>query len=305
MNFRTAYDEFLKFKQLKLKPQSFRTTKSRFESYILPYFENKNIEDITIDTYVNWQIEIEKLGFKYSYKKQLHYCFVSLFEYLILVGKCTINVPKIVGNFKNNELGSNIEYWTYDDFKKFENSFEKSDIVYKVFFILLFRTGLREGEALALTFNDIKDNLLYITKTLSKEYYDGKKIISSPKSKTSIRNIRIDNYTLNCLNKLKSYYKKKYGYYEDSFNIFGATKYISITSINRKKNYYCKKCNLKKIRIHDFRHSHATLLLQNGISMIEVSRRLGHSDINMTIKTYAHCEKEHEKRVIETLNSLN
>lgn len=305
MNFRIVYEEFLKFKQLKLKPQSFRSLTSRFESYILPYFENKNIEDITIEDYVNWQRKIENFNFKYSYKKQLHYSFVSLYEYLILFGKYTVNVPKIVGNFKNNELGANIDYWSYDDFKKFENSFSKNDIVYKVFFILLFRTGLREGEALALTFNDIKDNLLCITKTLSKEYYDGEKIISSPKSRTSIRNIRIDNYTLKYLNKLKSYYKKQYGYYEDSFNIFGGIKYISITSINRKKNYYCEKCNLKKIRIHDFRHSHATLLLQNGISMIEVSRRLGHSDINITIKTYAHCEKEHEKRVIETLNSLN
>ena len=305
MNFNVIYDEFLKFKKLKLKPQSFRSLKSRFESYILPYFKNKNIENITIDDYIDWQIEIEKFDFKYSYKKQLHYSFVSLYGYLILFGKYTVNVPKIVGNFKNNELGSNIEYWSYQEFKKFENSFSNNDIVYKVFFTLLFRTGLREGEALALTFNDIKGDILYITKTISKEHYAGEKIISSPKSRTSIRNIRIDSYTLKCLNKLKIYYKKKLGYYEDSFNIFGATKYISITSINRKKNYYCEKCNLKRIRIHDFRHSHATLLLQKGIDIIEVSRRLGHSDINTTIKTYSHCEKEHEKRVIETLNSLN
>lgn len=305
MNFRVVYDEFLKFKELKLKPQSFRSLKSRFESYILPYFENKNIENITIDDYVNWQRKIEKLDFKYSYKKQLHYAFVSLYGYLILFGKYTINIPKIVGNFKNNELGSNLEYWSYEEFKKFENSFSNNDIVYKVFFTLLFRTGLREGEALALTFNDIKGDILYINKTISKEHYAGEKIISSPKSRTSIRNIRIDSYTLKCLNKLKTYYKKKYGYYEDSFNIFGGIKYISITSINRKKNYYSEKCNLKRIRIHDFRHSHATLLLQKGIDMIEVSRRLGHSDINITIKTYSHCEKEHEKRVIETLDSLN
>lgn len=305
MNFRETYEEFIKFKKLKLKPQSFRSLNSRFNSYILPYFQYKNIEEITTNDYLNWQILIENLGFKYSYKKQLHYSFVSLYEYLILFGKCTINIPKIIGNFKNNELGSNIDYWSYEEFKKFENSFSNDDIIYKTFFILLFRTGLREGEALALTFNDIKDNILYITKTLSKEHYNGQKLIGAPKSQTSIRNIRLDNYTLNSLNKLKNYYKKIYKNYEDSFNIFGGTKYISITSINRKKKYYCEKCKLRQIRIHDFRHSHATLLLQKGISMIEVSRRLGHSDINTTIKTYSHCEKEHEKRVIETLNSLN
>lgn len=305
MKFREVYKELLDYKELKLKPQSFRSLKSRFENYILPYFENKKIEEITIKDYINWQRHIETLDFKYSYKKQLHYSWVSLYEYLLLFNKCTINVPKIVGNFKNTEQGSNINYWSYDEFKKFENSFSNEDIIYKTFFILLFRTGIREGEALALTFKDVKDNILYITKTLSKEYYDGKKIIGSPKSRTSIRNIRLDDYTVNCLKNLKSYYKNKYGYYDENFNIFGATEYISITSINRKKNYYCEKCNLKKIRIHDFRHSHATLLLQKGISMIEVSRRLGHSDINITIKTYSHCEKEHEKRVIETLNSLN
>ena len=304
MNFFQTYKEFINFKELKLKPQSLRSLKSRFENYILPYFKNKNIEDITINDYVNWQKTVEKLNLKYNYKKTLHYCFVSLYEFLNLLGKYTANIPKLVGNFKNNEIVENINFWSHEEFKKFENSFSKEDIIYKTFFILLFRTGLREGEALALTFNDINKNILFINKTLSKEYYNGKKIITSPKSRTSIRKIKLDNYTLTAINKLKKYYKTNFKNYNDNFNIFGGNKYISVTTLNRKKSFYCKKCNLKNIRIHDFRHSHATLLIQLNTPIVEVSRRLGHSDINITIKTYCHCEKEYEKRVLDTLNSL-
>ena len=305
MKFSKLYDEFIDLKSLKLKPQSLRSLKSRFENYILPYFKDKNIEDITTNDYIKWQKKIEKLGFKYSYKKQLHYAFVSLYDFVAITKGYTVSIPKIIGNFRNDEIGHTINTWNHKEFKIFENSFSNEDIIYKTFFVLLFRTGLRVGEALALTFKDINNNILHITKTLSKEHYNGQKIITSPKSHASIRSIKIDDYLLKCLTELKEYYKKKFWSYNDNFNIFGGPKYISITTINRKKKYYCELCNLQNIRIHDFRHSHATLLLQNGISMIEVSRRLGHSDINMTIKTYAHCEKEYEKRVLETLNSLN
>lgn len=303
--FSLIYLEFINYKSLKLKPQSVRSVMSRFESYILPYFKDKNINDISTSDYLNWQFIIDKKGFSYSYKKTLHYSMVSFYDFLELFHNYNNNIPKKVGNFKNNDIPKKVDYWTYEEFKQFENSFDEQDFIYKVFFILLFHTGLREGEALALTFEDMKNNSLEVNKTISKECYNGQKVIGAPKSKSSFRVVRLDDYTIECLNKLKELYLQQYNSFDESYNIFGGKKRLSLTTINRKKNYYCEKCKLKKIRIHDFRHSHATLLLQKNVPIIEVSRRLGHSDINITIKTYGHLEKEYEKRAINALNSLN
>lgn len=303
--FNLVYLEFIKYKSLKLKPQSVRSVISRFESYILPYFKDKNINDISTSDYLNWQFIIDKKGFSYSYKKTLHYSMVSFYNFLELFHNYNNNIPKKVGNFKDNDIPKKVDYWTYEEFKQFENSFDEQDFIYKVFFILLFHTGLREGEALALTFADFKNNSLDVNKTISKENFDGQKVIGAPKSKASFRVVRLDDYTIECLNKLKELYLQQYNSFDESYNIFGGKKRLSLTTINRKKNYYCEKCKLKKIRIHDFRHSHATLLLQKNVPIIEVSRRLGHSDINITIKTYGHLEKEYEKRAINALNSLN
>ena len=102
--------------------------------------------------------------------------------------------------------------------------------------------------------------------------------------------------------------KKEYSCYEnfsDEWYIFGGLCALSQTTIGRRKNQYCQKANVKKIRIHDFRHSHATILLSKGLPVTVISKRLGHSDIAMTLNVYSHYIQNDENRVIEVINSLN
>lgn len=86
--------------------------------------------------------------------------------------------------------------------------------------------------------------------------------------------------------------------------IFGGQKPLSPTSINRYMLNACKKCNLRKITLHQFRHSHATALLNKNMQIVEVSKRLGHSDTSTTLNIYMHTDLRQEKRVKKTLNSL-
>lgn len=67
---------------------------------------------------------------------------------------------------------------------------------------------------------------------------------------------------------------------------------------------YCKLANVKKIRIHDFRHSHASLLLSKGVPITVISQRLGHSDINMTLNTYSHMMPNDEDKAVNMINGL-
>ena len=79
---------------------------------------------------------------------------------------------------------------------------------------------------------------------------------------------------------------------------------MSPTTIGRKKDNYCVKAVVKKIRIHDFRHSHASLLLSKNVPITVISERLGHSDINMTLNTYSHMIPKDEDKAIYALETL-
>ncbi|MBP3445544.1 MAG: tyrosine-type recombinase/integrase [Bacilli bacterium] len=115
----------------------------------------------------------------------------------------------------------------------------------------------------------------------------------------------IDNILCDDLLKLKDYYLKHYEDFNENCFVFGCNKNISFTNLERMKNYYCKKANVKQITIHEFRHSHACLLFKNNVPIEDVSHRLGHSTISMTMDVYLKYLPHNEKRVISTLNSIH
>lgn len=294
-----SYKEHISLKQ---KKQSYRKTVSKFTNHILPYFKDYRLKSITANVYTKWQKEIEKKGFKYKYNSSLHGSVVTILNYAIKFYGLKDNIASKIGNFtKKNELPSKVDFWTLDEYQKFINVIE--DQVYKTFFETLYYTGLRQGECLALTWKEFKNDYLDIYKTISKEKVDNEYVINSPKTKNSIRKIKLDNYLIESLNQLKIYYKNYVGF-DDNWYIFGGVKPLSATTIGRKKNEYCELSNVKKIRIHDFRHSHASLLLSSGVPITVISQRLGHADINMTLNTYSHLIPKDEDKAINILNTI-
>lgn len=296
-NFENVVLEYLEYIKLKDKPQSYLKIKNTFFSNIIPYFKNK---EININEYLKWQKFINEKGYKYSYKKYLHYTMVAFFNYCIKFNNLNINYAKEVGNFKNDfSSEKEINIWNQKEFKRFIKKVD--NIIYKNLFTFLFFTGCRLGETLALTFNDLNYNIITINKTITKENINGERKITTPKTRTSIRKIKIDFILRIKLSFLKKYYKRKYNYFDNNFYIFGGVKPLSPTTIERKKNYYCKISNVKQIRIHDFRHSHATILLSYGIPITVIAKRLGHSDIYTTLNTYSHILNKDEKKVLKKL----
>lgn len=304
MRFDKAYQNYLKYIELKQKPTSVLSFKRKFDYLILPYFKNKKINKIKESDIVFWQIEIEKKGYSYGYKKNLFYCLTAFFDYCILFYNIKKNVPRLVGNFKYNDINKNkIDIWTISEYKSFINSVDNK--IYKILFEFLFLTGVRKSEALALNFNDVDfDNrIITINKSISKDLINGKRIILPPKTKKSIRKILIDKNLIDNLKDLQNYYINNFKNYNNNFFVFGGSKPISCTTLNRKKDYYCEKANVKKIRIHDFRHSHATILYNNNVSVATISKRLGHSSIKTTLDVYVHAENE-EIKAVNMLSSL-
>lgn len=297
-------NQYFDYLEIKSKPQTLRTVKSRCKNYILSFFEQKKVSDITRLDILQWQQYILNKNFSFRYNRCLYSTLTSIFNFGCLFYDLEKNVAKEVGNFNNinDTSNSNIDFWTLEEYQKFSKVVD--DQVYKVLFDFLYFTGCRIGEVLALNFKDFENETVLINKTITKEFYNGKRLITTPKTKKSIRKIKLDSYLCSQINGLREHYITTFQNYNDEFFIFGGNKPLAPTTITKKKNKYCKLANVKQIRIHDFRHSHATLLLHEQMPILAISTRLGHSNHATTLNTYSHVMKEDEIKVINTLNNL-
>lgn len=296
--FLDVYYDYLLYAKKKYKNQSFSSTKQKIDSHILPYFKNRYLEDITSNDILKWEEYILSFNFSNNYNRNLYYSLSGFFEYCRIFHNFDKTIISNVGCFKKKYEKKKHDFYNIKEFNKFIKGFDNE--IYKQFFNLLFFTGVRPGEAIALQFSDLNNGYITISKTMNEH---GKREISTPKTVSSIRKIRIDKKLEKDILHLKEIYKKEYPINNDLF-IFGGKKPLSPTTINRYKIKACEKTGIRPITLHQFRHSHATLLLDKGIMINEVSRRLGHSKTSTTLDIYSHTDLTQEKRVLDTLNSV-
>jgi integrase len=302
ITFQELYDIFIKSKKQSLKPQSIRSIISRYSTHILPYFKEYKVRMIDNKAYLGWKEWVLEKGFTYKYNSNLHGSMVAILNYAMDFYGLEKNIASKVGNFARKDYIEKVDFWRYEEFKQFIKYVD--DDLYSALFKTLYYTGMRLGECLALNWNDIKDNYIDVSKTLARGKNDNHYTITTPKTRKSVRHIKLDNETIDVLIQLKTFYKSFVGFSEDWF-VFGGLCPLSQTTIGRKKDEYCEKANAKRIKIHDLRHSHATLLLSRGVPITVISKRLGHADMTMTLNTYSHLIPEDEDKAIDLINNLN
>ncbi len=298
MRFVDAYKEYLQFAKKQQKKQSFDTLHYNFNSKILPFFEDMNLNDISSQTIIAWQDYVLGLDYSNNYNRGLYYLLSAFFEFCHIHYSFDKRVLLDVGCFKKKYEEKKVDFYNQKEFNQFIRCVK--DEVYKQFFNLMFYTGTRPGEAMALKFSDLSDGYINISKTIESH---GKREIGTPKTISSNRRIKIDKILEKDLVQLRKKYVERYKCDKDFF-IFGGIKPLSPTTINRRKLSACKESGIRPITLHQFRHSHATLLLQHGIMINEVSRRLGHSKVSTTLDVYTHTDLSQEKKVYNTLCSL-
>ena len=303
VTFNVAMEDYFIYLRHKLKCTTYETNVRKIKLYILNYVNDKTI-NITTKDYLEWLYYITSLGFSYKYKSSLHYCFSDFLNFCQIYYNLDTNVAVKVGSFRNDEVDSIGNVWTIDEFNQFISVVEHP--MYKVLFKLLFFTGMRKGELLALTWNDLNDfnNTVYVNKSTTRLVNNGKRVITTPKTRSSIRLITINDFIVDELIEYKKFCESCYPNFANDYFIFGGYQPISFTQLKRKKDYYCNLAGVKQIKIHEFRHSHACLLFQKEVPISEISHRLGHSTLSMTMDTYLKFLPNNEKRVIETLNSF-
>jgi integrase len=194
-----------------------------------------------------------------------------------------------VGKSKADEMS----IWTVEEFETFIEYEDKPAV--KLAFDILFWTGMREGELLSLTPSDIlPDKSISITKTFTR--IDNNDVISDPKTPKSRRIVPIPEFLYN---EIQAYLNSIYDIQSDE-RIF----YFTMQLLNAEIKRVAKLANIKQIRVHDLRHSHASMLIQQGYSALLVSERLGHENIETTLNTYSHLYPNEHRNLAQKLDNL-
>ena len=258
--------------------------KRAFKTMILPFFEKKPINQIDELDVLNWQSWVQRKGYeKYpeegytpTYLKSIHNELSAVMNYAVRYYKLPSN-PCVKAGSMGKSNADTMQIWTLDQFERFISCADKSGA--RVAFDILFWTGIREGELLALTPADFTESLkLNITKNFA--VVEGRHIIKDPKNETSSRCIAVPQFLYD---EVQEYIRGLYGI-SPTDRLFMFTKSFLVNEIKRMAGM----AGLEPIRVHDLRHSHASLLIEMGFNILMISERLGHKNVQTTWNTYAH-----------------
>ena len=237
---------------------------------------------------------LNKNGKKYAptYLRTINNQLNAMFNHAERYYDLQRNPAKKAGNMGKSKANA-MQIWTTDEYRRFLECVANKPISFYAFEILYW-TGIREGEMLALTMEDFdfKTNTLRINKNLYR--HGGEIYITDPKTDKSIRNIKIPQFLAD---EMKEYFKSLY-HLKPTDRIFSISKNYLYYEMKRG----CKASGVKRIRIHDLRHSHCSLLIQKGYTVVAIADRLGHESIEITYM-YAHLFPSVQSEMANDLNN--
>lgn len=293
MTLKVFMEQYFQDKANELKKRTMRNKRYMMEQHIIPYFGDMKMTDITPAQIIAWQNEMYSKNFSESYLRMIQNQLTALFTHATKIYDLQKNPCKKVKRMGKDDKRS-LNFWTIEEYQKFIDSIDKDD-KYFIMFEILFWTGMREGEMLALTKSDIdfENNQISITKT----YYraDGRDIITEPKTEQSVRIVEIPNFLKI---EIKEWCDRQYGLPDDVrlFPVVGK-------AVQNKMKRNAEKAGVKRIRVHDLRHSHTAYLINKNVEPLLIKERLGHKDIRITLNTYGHLYPNKAKSVADLLDA--
>ena len=267
----------------RIKENTWGTKEHILYKKLVPYFGKRKMCDIHSKEVIAWQNEMlnyrDKNGKPYSpvYLKTLHNQLSAVFNHAVRHYNLKVNPAAQVGNMgkpKSREM----LFWTKAEYLKFAEAMMDKPLSYYAF-EMLYWCGIREGELLALTPADFDFEAGTVKISKSYQRLHGKDVITTPKTKKSNRTIKMPNFLCD---EMKDYLGMLYGIKKKE-RIFTITK----SYLHHEMDRGAKSAGVKRIRIHDLRHSHISLLIDMGFSAVAIADRVGHESIEITYR-YAH-----------------
>ena len=294
MKLSSFVDVYFDDKAPRLKERSIMTKRTLIETKILPYFGDKQMNDITAVDIIKWQNALLNQEYKPTYLRMIQNQLTALFNHAERFYDLKDNPCKKVDKM-GRANAKELNFWTKDEFKVFIQCFTEEEEMYRIIFLMLFWLGCRVGELLALTESDI--DLEGGTVSISKTYFRRNKTdyITAPKTESSNRKITIPQFLQD---EIKQYLDRQYELMPEE-RIFP----ITDRAIQKKMKQKTEQAKLKPIRVHDLRHSHIALLIEKGMQPLVIAQRVGHDSVNTTMNIYGHLYPNKQKQVADLLNA--
>lgn len=306
LTFRKLIPEYLAEKKATVKPQTY-DREVVLCGHVDRFIGGLVISKMTAAQFERFRSAVLEEKWSFTYKNKILKQVRSLIDYADRKHNVTNTIPKKYKDFVDPSPAKEMTIFTLDEFNQFIENVD-NDVMQSYFIFLMF-TGARMNEANALTWRDIdfekasaKISKSVVMKTKTK---DGLFLITSPKTANSNRTIPIPKRALNRLKMLYTSQRENDDFTEDFF-CFGGSRPLAETSITKAKDQAIKKAGLHRIRVHDFRHSFTSMLVNNlGVdNILLVSRLLGHASVQETLKTYSHLWSGELERIASELDEL-
>lgn len=296
MTFGSLCDFYFEDCKARLKLTTFNNKKTLITRHVLPYFENMPINKITPTAIRKWQNALITCrdGYSQTYLKTINNQASAIFNFAIKYYNLESNPVRACGSM-GRKHADGIKFWTFDEFSRFIDR-QKDNEPYYTIYNLLYYSGMRSGEMFALTLKDFDfvGSTVNIDKSLA--IVEGDVLIHPPKTPKSKRVILLPEKVSGMV---ENYVSMLYGIKPDD-RVFSISKSV----LQKSNKALISASGNNHITIHGFRHSHASHLIELGFSPLLISERLGHEDIETTLRTYSHLYPNKHSEVADTLNSL-
>mgnify|MGYP002519690502 FL=1 len=293
ITFAEFYQIYFHDMEVRLKPASLSSKQHVFSDKILPFFGSLRMRDITTQHVRKWQSVILRQNYSNTYQQLIDFQLSAFMNYASRY--YDFPNPCIKAGHIGSSQTKKLNFWTLEEYERFISHFSKDPEAFTAFEILYW-TGMRQGELLALTPADIDAARRQIHITKSYTQIDGKDIISTPKTKKSIRDVGIPQFLLNEIN---VYLHTRH--IAPDHRMFERTRHYLFFKLNKG----CQDSGVRKIRTHDIRHSHVSLLINAGFSALDVAERVGHESVSTTLDVYSHFFPDQQQMLINRLEELH
>lgn len=295
MTMRSLCELYLDDLRTRRKPTTVYSEECMIRRHILPHLGELPINQITVATVRQWQNTVMQSKAIFSGRplsphtlRNISVCLSSLLNYAVRFHGLPRNPVQIARGM--GKTRAHLDFWELSEYEKFLSVIVDPDE--RLPFEILFLSGMRLGEMLALTPADVdfKTDRIHITKT-----YNWKlKYVSPPKTETSVRTISMPHAVMSSLEKYLA------SLYEPPARIFEHHTQKTLTTRLKK---YAALAGVHRIRLHDLRHSHASFLIHSGVPITAISRRLGHKSPKVTLEVYSHMYSSSDADIAKILET--
>jgi Site-specific recombinase XerD len=293
MTFSSLVDLYMVDIKNRIYINTYNTKESIINAKVYPFFGKMQLENIKPTTIRKWQNELINQGYSETYLKTINNQLSAILNYAVRYYGLKENPCHKAGPMGKSHA-QEMQFWTREEYLKFSQSLEDTRI--HLIFQILYWCGVRLGEMLALTVSDVdfENNTLFINKSLQRIHKED--VITEPKTPKSNRVIALPKFLSK---ELQAYIDLLYKP-EAKTRLFK----ISKSSLSGTMKKHSALVGIHNIRIHDLRHSHASLLVEMGFSPLLIADRLGHEKVQTTLDTYSHLYPNKQVELAKQLESM-